>query len=217
MSTAPVRPSTRAPAGRNGATAALNLVPDVIVLDTCVLISNVLRGVLLRLASQACFAPAWSEIIGDEWRRNAARIWDVPPESVAQQWDELQVLFPAADQGEVAPFKDGLVFSDPKDWHVIAAARAALAKQPDASVAVLTRNIRDFHRAELRKMGIGLMDPDQMLVGCWGQYRELLSSSLEQVPLELVAAGRPLESLDSILKRERLFRLNKLIGVTDII
>ncbi|HUH88721.1 MAG TPA: PIN domain-containing protein [Pusillimonas sp.] len=193
----------------------MNPVPQFVVLDTCVLISNVLRGVLLRLAEQACFQPAWSEIIGDEWRRNAARIWDVPSESVAQQWEELQALFPAADQGEVALFKEGLVHSDPKDWHVIAVARAVLAKQPEASVAVVTRNLRDFRRSELRSLGIGLLDPDQLMVGCWGAYRELLLSSLEQVPLELVAAGRPLEPLSVILKRERLFRLNKLCEAAD--
>ena len=179
------------------------------------LISNVLRGVLLRLAGQACFRPAWSEIIGDEWRRNAARIWDVPSESVAQQWEELQSLFPAADQGDVALFKEGLVHSDPKDWHVIAVARAVLAKQPEASVAVVTRNLRDFRRSELRSLGIGLLDPDQLMVACWGAFRDLLLSSLEQVPLELVAAGRPLEPLSVILKRERLFRLNKLCGAAD--
>lgn len=187
-------------------------IPQIVVLDTCVLISNVLRGVLLRLARQACFEPAWSEVIGDEWRRNAARIWDVPPESVAQQWAELQALFPAADQGDVALFKEGLAYSDPKDWHVIAAARAVLAKRPDVSIAVVTRNMRDFRRSELRALGIGLMDPDQFLVGCWGEDQERVLASLEQVPLELVAAGRELEPLDAILKRERLFRLNKLLA-----
>jgi len=188
------------------------MVPNFIVLDTCVLISNVLRGVLLRLAGQDCFEPIWSEVIGDEWRRNAARIWDVPPESVAQQWNELQVLFPAANQGDVRAYKEGLVYSDPKDWHVIAAARAVLARRPDDSIAVVTRNVRDFRRSELRGLGIGLMDPDQLLAGCWGRHRELLRSSLAQVPQELVAAGRPLEPLEAILKRERLFRLNKLCG-----
>lgn len=188
----------------------MKALPRFVVLDTCVLISNVLRGVLLRMAEQACFEPVWSEIIGDEWRRNAARIWDVPPESVAQQWDDLQTSFPTADQGDIVPFKEGLVYSDPKDWHVIAVARAVLAKNPDVSIAVVTRNLRDFRRSELRAMGIGLMDPDQFLVTCWDQCRETLLESLEQVPLELLAAGRPLEPLEAILKRERLFRLNKL-------
>jgi len=188
----------------------LNRVPDFLVLDTCVLISNVLRRLLLRLADHACFQPAWSEIIGDEWRRNAARVWEVEPEIIAQEWEQLQAQYPEADQGDVAPFKQGLVYSDPKDWHVIAAARAVLARRPAASVAVVTRNLRDFRRAELRRLGIDLMDPDQLLVRCWDHHRELLRSAFEHMPLDLAASGRPLETLDVILKRERLFRLNKL-------
>lgn len=188
----------------------MNRVPDFLVLDTCVLLSNVLRRLLLRLADQACFQPAWSEIIGDEWRRNAARVWEVEPEIIAQEWEQLQALYPEADQGDVAPFKQGLVYSDPKDWHVIAAARAVLARRPTASVAVVTRNLRDFRRAELRRLGIDLMDPDQLLVRCWDHHRETLRSAFEHMPLDLAASGRPLETLDVILKRERLFRLNKL-------
>lgn len=184
----------------------------VAVLDTCVLISNVLRGVMLRLAQDGCFEPAWSPIIGDEWRRNASRIWQVPLESVTTQWDELQLQFPCADQGDVAKFKDGLVYSDPKDWHVIAAARAVLAQEPKASVDIVTRNIRDFRRSELRGLGIGLLDPDQFLVGYLGSHRPQVQASLDCVPDELVAAGRELEPLDVILRRERLFRLNKLLA-----
>jgi len=193
----------------------LNDVPDFLVLDTCVLISNVLRRLLLRLADQDCFKPAWSGIIGDEWRRNAARVWEVEPDVIAQEWEELQARYPEADQGDIAPFKQGLVYSDPKDWHVIAAARAVLAKRPTASVAVVTRNLRDFRRAELRRLGIGLMDPDQLLVRCWDHHREPLSAAFEHMPLDLAATGRPVEPLGVILKRERLYRTNKLCTAGD--
>src|SRR3546814_7980339 len=40
-----------------------------------------------------------------------------------------------------------------RSWHVIAAGRAALAAKPDARVAVLTRNLKDFNRSELRHLG----------------------------------------------------------------
>lgn len=188
----------------------MSAIPQIIVLDTCVLISNVLRRVLLHLADQACFQPAWSTIIGDEWRRNAARIWEVEPESIAQQWEELQAMYPAADQGDVASFKEGLAYSDPKDWHVIAAARAALARRPDRSVVVLTRNLRDFRRSELRRFGLGLMEPDQLLVQCWKHNPEQVRAAFQLVPQDLIAAGREPDSLEVIMKRERLFRLNKL-------
>jgi hypothetical protein len=180
------------------------------VLDTCVLISNVLRRALLHLAAQGCFQLAWSPVIGDEWRRNAARLWGVSDADVQEQWNALQVAFPMADQGDVSEFKSGLRRSDPKDWHVVAAGRAVLARQPQGSVAIVTRNIRDFNRSELRGLGLGLLDPDQLLLGCWQERPALMSDLLSKLPDYALAPGRDLEAVDVILRRERLFRLNRL-------
>ncbi len=188
-------------------------LPDVVVLDTCVLISNVLRRLLLRLAQQDCFKPAWSAVIGDEWQRNASRIWDVPLPDIALQWAELQRDFPNADQGDVNVFKNDLRRSDPKDWHVIAAARAVKAKNPDVSVAVLTRNIKDFNRTELRNLGLELFDPDQFLVRCWTQNPQLMRELFELIPADIEAVGKTPEPLEAVLKRERLFRLNRLCSL----
>ena len=184
-------------------------IPQIAVLDTCVLISNVLRQVCLNLAAQGCFEPAWSPIIGDEWRRNAARLWGVADDAVHEQWQALQHAFPQADCGDVSAFKAGLGRSDPKDWHVIAAARAVLARRPDAGVAIVTRNIRDFNRSELRDLGVVLLDPDQLLVRCWEQRPEAVEALFEHLPGYAQAPGKPLEPIDAILRRERLFRFNK--------
>ncbi|HEY9278866.1 MAG TPA: PIN domain-containing protein [Eoetvoesiella sp.] len=185
-------------------------MPDVVVIDTCVLISNVLRRLLLHLAGHAYFKPAWSPIIGDEWQRNAARIWDVPLPDIQDQWAELQRAFPDADQGDVAIFKAGLSRSDAKDWHVIAAARAARAKDETLSVAVLTRNIKDFNRTELRNLGLSLFDPDQFLVRCWAHNPDLIMRIFRQMAVDIEVAGGVVEPLEAVLKRERLFRLNRL-------
>lgn len=185
-------------------------VPDVLVLDTCVLISSVLRALLLRLAHEGWYEPVWSPIIGDEWRRTAARLWKAEPEDIARQWASLQADFPAADMGEVVAFKQGLVYSDPKDWHVIAAARVALTRYPGKTVAVVTRNIRDFHRTELRRLRIGLLDPDGLVCRMWQQDPHRMAGHLEGLPSYARAPGKPLETLEAMLKRERLFRLNRL-------
>ncbi len=188
-----------------------SVLPQVLVIDTCVLISNVLRRLLLRLAGHACFQPAWSGVIGDEWRRNAARLWGVPADEIEAQWLALQADFPEADQGEIAGFKTGLRRSDPKDWHVIAAARAAKARNSaGVSAGIVTRNIKDFNRTELRGYGLALFDPDELLVCCWRQYPVLAASVFDEIPDYARAPGKELEALDVILKRERLFRLNRL-------
>src|SRR5690606_1334490 len=99
-------------------------------------------------------------------RRNAARLWHVSAQDIDAQWRALQEAFPEANRGDVSAYKEGLRRSDPKDWHVIAAARAVQASQADAEVAVVTRNIKDFNRTEMRSMGLALFDPDQLLVMC---------------------------------------------------
>jgi hypothetical protein len=185
-------------------------MPTVLVLDTCVLLSNVLRQMFVYLAGQGCFTLAWSEVIGDEWRRNAARLWKVSSEDVDAQWRALQEAFPDADHGDVSAFKQGLRRSDPKDWHVIAAARAVQAGQANVEVAVVTRNIKDFNRAEMRSMGLALMDPDQLLVLCLQRFPEQMPALLLALPDFALAPGRELESPAAILKRERLFRFNRI-------
>jgi len=185
-------------------------VPDVVVVDTCVLMSNVVRCLLLDLARHACIALAWSPVIGDEWRRNAARIWSVSPAAMQHHWEALQQEFPDADQGDIGSFKEGLVYSDRKDWHVVAAGRAALARGAGRTVAILTRNIKDFNRSELRRLGLSLFDPDQFLVACLRQFPDQMPGLIERVPAACTTARHSGEPLDVILKRERLFRLNRL-------
>lgn len=188
-------------------------VPDVIVIDTCVLISNVVRRVLLRLVDSGLFRPAWSPVIGDEWCRNAARLWDANPDDISAQWDELQVAYPDADQGDVSAFKAGLRRSDPKDWHVVAAARKALERVGSADIAVVTRNIKDFNRAELRGLGLTLLDPDELLTLCWQQNADVVTSALLKIKSDFEAVGRVAGPLDEVLKRERLFRLRRLLAI----
>lgn len=211
---APV-PSSAAPGGSSPHVAlpaqgsGVTSVPGILVLDTCVLLSNVLRRVLLRLAAQGCFIPVWSERIGKEWCRNAARIWDVPTENVTAQWTALQEAFPQADQGDVSRFESGLLRSDPKDWHVIAAGRSAKGRHPGNTAAIVTRNIKDFNRTELRGYGLTLFEPDELLVRFHHAFRPQMQALVPRIPVLAAPPGQAPESLETILKRERLFRLNR--------
>lgn len=184
-------------------------LPGILVLDTCVLLSNVLRRVLLRLAAQGCFLPVWSERIGGEWRRNAARIWKVPYENVDAQWAALQQAFPLADQGDVSSFECGLHRSDPKDWHVIAAGRAAKGRHPERIAAIVTRNTKDFNRTELRGYGLTLFEPDELLLRFHLVHPQRIQALMPDIPALATAPGQEPAALETILKRERLFRLNR--------
>lgn len=181
------------------------MFPRVVVLDTCVLLSNVLRRLFFQLNAREGLQLAWSPIIGDEWRRNAHRLWGTAPELLAAHWQAMQVAFPQADLGDVSAGKQGLRYSDPKDWHVIAAARAAQVRWPGDSVAVVTRNLKDFNRSELRRLGLRLMAPDECIWHLAQAGRALPVMALDQLARDASREGQLLE-VQAMLKRERLFR-----------
>jgi predicted nucleic acid-binding protein len=181
------------------------MMREVLVLDTCVLLSNVLRRMFFQLSARGAFELAWSPIIGQEWQRNAARLWNAAPEALRAQWQAFQLAFPQADLGDVSEGKLGLRHSDPKDWHVIGAARCAQLKWPDAQVAVVTRNVKDFKRSELRRLGLHVWEPDHCLWRCAQAGVALPEDALAHLALAAAREDQTL-SVENMLKRERLFR-----------
>lgn len=184
----------------------------IVVVDTCVLISNTLRFITLSLARKGYFHPVWSAIIRDEWLRNASRLWHVERDTLALDWQQWDTDFPFANQGEMAdlqPWKSGLQYSDPKDWHVIAAARAAQSHFPEHKVLILTRNIKDFNRSELARLGMTRIAPDAFFCTFLSHAAEDVNRILTQLPQAVCSPDKPAIPLTDLLKRERLFTFNK--------
>jgi hypothetical protein len=184
-----------------------------IVLDACVLMSTVLRQLLLRAAQNGVYQPIWTERIGEEWRRNAARLWGAPREILDGLWDDMNRAFPSAMENDTQAYEAGLRYSDAKDFHVIAAGLARRARcglQRTPVVQVMTWNLKDFNRSELRRQGLDVFSPDVMLARWWQACEPALRSALEPVEQDYVALGREPLALDAILHRERLYRLAKL-------
>lgn len=188
--------------------------PHFVVLDACVLMSGVLRPALLELAATGWFRPLWTERIGLEWRRNAARIWPIEPDLLMREWQLMQARFPQADPGDTAAYEAILRYSDPKDFHVIAAglagrARSGLSAPP--RVTVMTWNLKDFNRSELRHQGMDVSDPDRLLVEWWQADPERVEAVLHRTLADLAADGRARDgTLADVLHRERLYRLARL-------
>ena len=186
-----------------------------IVLDACVLMSTVLRQLLLRAAQHGVFQPVWTEHIGEEWRRNAARLWGAPREILDGLWDDMNRAFPGAMESGTQIYEAGLRYSDAKDFHVIAAglarrARCGLQRAP--VVQVMTWNLKDFNRSELRRQGLDVFSPDVMLARWWQACEPALRPALEPVEQDYVALGREPLALAAILHRERLYRLARLVA-----
>ncbi|MER1969105.1 PIN domain-containing protein [Castellaniella sp. GW247-6E4] len=188
-------------------------VLSFVVLDACVLMSTVQRQLLLRVADQGVFQPIWTERIGEEWRRNAARLWQIPPEKLAEQWNAMNQRFPGAMEANTAPYEAGLRYSDPKDFHVIAAGLARRARcglQRPPAVQVMTWNLKDFNRSELRRQELDAYSPDQLLATWWRAGSSRLDAAVQAVAADSVALGRTPEPLADTLQRERLHRLKRL-------
>jgi hypothetical protein len=179
--------------------------------------SSVIRAILLRLARQRWFRPVWSARIGEEWIRNAARVWNVDAAQVRELWEAMRAEFPDADPGDATPYEVGLRYSDPKDFHVIAAGLAAKARrrpgeaEPRAPATwVMTWNLKDFNRPELRRLGMDAFNPDRVLAGWYLEDPAIVQSALRDTPADVAAIGRPGEPLAVTLGRERLYRLRAL-------
>jgi len=179
-----------------------------LVLDACIMMSGLLRPLLLNLAKTGLFDPLWTDKIGQEWQRNAARLWPIDPELLRSEWQSMQEQFPLANMGDVTPFEASLKHTDRKDKHVAATGIAAVETAYLGPISVLTWNIKDFSRSELRRQQLGLIDPDRLLSQWWPTHRQTLSESLKLTVAELVSSGRRQpEPMLGMLRRDRLFRL----------
>jgi len=200
----PINQDTLGPAA---ASSVLQQAPGL-VLDACILMSGLLRPLLLNLAHAGLLIPLWTDKIGQEWQRNAARLWPIEPELLQNEWQLMQEQFPHANMGDVTEFEVNLRHTDRKDKHVAAAGIAGVSKQVAQPISVLTWNLKDFSRSELRKLQLGLIDPDRLLSQWWPTQSLLLQRHISATVEELFLTGRRQpEPVVAMLKRDRLFRL----------
>ena len=179
-----------------------------LVLDACILMSGLLRPLLLNLAKAGLLVPLWTDKIGQEWQRNAARLWPIEPALLKNEWQLMQEQFPHSNMGDVTEFEADLRHTDRKDKHVAAAGIAGVVKQVAQPISVLTWNLKDFSRSELRKQQLGLIDPDRLLSQWWATQSAFLQQHIDTTVEDLFSTGRRQpEPVVAMLKRDRLFRL----------
>jgi predicted nucleic acid-binding protein len=127
-------------------------------LDACVLYPASLRDTLLRLAAAELYDLYWSEPILEEVHRNLIENAGI----TSGQADHLVNNMTAAFEGAIVPSEqitalEPAMQNDPKDRHVLAAAKAIGAE------AVITTNLRHFPDEVCAPLGIDVIHPDAFL------------------------------------------------------
>jgi predicted nucleic acid-binding protein len=177
------------------------------VLDACVLYPTVLREILQGAAEAGLFQPVFSDRILREWVLATAKLGPSAPVIAEGEAAILRATFPRALVREQPQIEARLVLPDPNDRHVLAAAIASGAD------AIITFNAQDFPGHVLAAEKIIRRDPDGFLWELHSRHTEAIERVIEAVRAKAEAiSGQPV-ALKALLKRARLYRLAKALGI----
>lgn len=143
----------------------------IVVLDACVLIPMPICDTLLRAAEKGLYRFYTSPKILDETTKNQAKILVKQKKYnlvTARQKAEYKVnqIKKAFPEALVKP-TDSLIEileNDPKARHVLAAAIEAQKLENNATVIIVTQNLKDFPSSELSKYNVKAMSPDEFFL-----------------------------------------------------
>jgi predicted nucleic acid-binding protein len=177
------------------------------VLDACVLYPTVLREILQGAAAAGIYDPVFSDRILREWVLATAKLGADAPAIAQGEAATLRAAFPRALTRERPEIEARLLLPDPNDVHVLATAVAAGAD------TIVTFNAQDFPGHVLAAEGITRRDPDGFLWELQSHHPEAVARVVEKVRAKAEAiSGQPVP-LKALLKRARLYRLAKALGV----
>lgn len=131
-----------------------------VIYDACVLYPAPLRDLLMQLALEDVYRARWTNLIHDEWIRNVLKD---RPDLQAADLERTRTLMNTAVRDCVVTGFEGLIpaiqdLPDEDDRHVVAAAIHCGAN------LIVTFNLRDFPRAQLRSYNLEAQHPDDFIV-----------------------------------------------------
>ncbi|MBY5413316.1 PIN domain-containing protein [Rhizobium leguminosarum] len=181
--------------------------PPVAVYDACVLYPFHLRNVLIQCAFDGLVEARWTDDIHGEWMRNlAANTPGLPTERLELTRDRMKAVLPEADVANYRPLIEDLKLPDRDDRHVLAAAIAGKAS------VIVTWNLKDFPRRDLRPYGITSKSPDDFLADLHIAFPEALLSSARLARLNLRKTMPTIEGFINALQQNGLKKFATLLG-----
>lgn len=177
------------------------------VLDACVLYPTVLREILQGAGEAGLYQPVFSDRILREWVLATAKLGPAAPLIAEGEAARLLAAFPRGLERAHPEIEARLLLPDPNDRHVLATAIASGAD------AIVTLNAQDFPGHVLAAEGIQRRDPDGFLWELQSRHPEVMAAIVDAVRAKAEAiSGQPV-ALKALLKRARLYRLGKALGV----
>ncbi|MDZ4087443.1 MAG: PIN domain-containing protein [Tabrizicola sp.] len=177
------------------------------VLDACVLYPTILREILQGAAEAGLYQPVFSDRILREWVLATAKLGPAAPVIAEGEAAQLRASFPRALVRDHPEIEARLILPDVNDRHVLASAIASGAD------AIVTFNAQDFPGHVLAAEKITRRDPDGFLWELQSRHPDIMARIVEAVRAKAEAISGQPQALKPLLKRARLYRLGKALGV----
>ncbi len=176
-----------------------------ILLDTCVLIPNPIRGILLGLAEFDLFFPLWSEKIFEEWEFFVSKHTDTCVDRT-----KIEILLMKSKwKSSLVPrdfsLENSIVLPDINDVHVLASAVTGKAQ------FLLTNNLKDFPPRILARFNLIPRNVDSLLFEFFCEFPEVFIPIIQKVFETSQQQDCKFYTKRSFLKRHGLHRLAKIM------
>lgn len=162
-----------------------------VVYDACVLYSQTLRDLLMRLALTDLFRARWTRRIHDEWTCNLiAKRPDLAPSRIYRVRDLMDAHVRDALVEDYEHLIPAIALPDPNDAHVVAAAVQCRAE------LIVTFNQKDFPPDALRNYNVVAQHPDDFIADLFDLNQ---AKVLEAMAAHRQSLKNPPKSVDEYL------------------
>jgi hypothetical protein len=170
----------------------------IVVYDANILFPFHVGHILTFTAVRRLVLAKWTEKIQAEWLENIAKIFPDELEGCSRRCAAMNRAVPDAMVFDYEHLIESIAFCDPDDRHVIAAAIRS------GAVGIVTRDRRHFTPESLEPFGLIAIDPDELLVGCYGRFPVDCVEAVEAARASFTRSSPSRDQYLDILERQNL-------------
>lgn len=180
--------------------------PFTVVYDACVLYPNLLRDVLMHLATSDLYRARWTaEILRERKAAILRNRPDIDPKAIDRT---AELMEKAVDDALVTDYEaliDGLTLPDPNDRHVLAAAIRC------GAAVIVTSNLKDFPPERLSPYGIEAQHPDEFIENLFDLDNAAVLKAVQQHRKSLKRPPYDADEYLEVLRRQGLVQTARLL------